>query len=263
MDSETLLTIYAAVWLGVLGAVLGSFLDCAAARYAAGGGWLPRGRSRCDACGHILGAADLIPVVSWLLRRGRCRYCGAKIPADCLWAELGGAALFAGLTVRFGLTAELAMWLLLGAALLALALVDGRTHEIPNGILLFAAAVRLAFLPLMDVPVLEQLAGMAVGALSVSAPLLVLSLVMDKALGRESLGGGDLKLLFVLGLYMRWPEMLLLLLLDCLLALVWALLPGRDRRREIAFGPFLAAAWALTVLFGDGLIQWYQSLFVF
>lgn len=248
MDSETLLTIYAAVWLGVLG----SFLDCAAARYAAGGGWLPRGRSRCDACGHILGAADLIPVVSWLLRRGRCRYCGAKIPADCLWAELAGAALFAGLTVRFGLT-----------ALLALALVDGRTHEIPNGILLFAAAVRLAFLPLLDVPVLEQLAGMAVGALSVSAPLLVLSLVMDKALGRESLGGGDLKLLFVLGLYMRWPEMLLLLLLGCLLAQVWALLPGRDRRREIAFGPFLAAAWALTVLFGDGLIQWYQSLFVF
>ena len=150
-----------------------------------------------------------------------------------------------------------------GGGAAGLALVDGRTHEIPNGILLFAAAVRLAFLPLMDVPVLEQLAGMAVGALSVSAPLLVLSLVMDKALGRESLGGGDLKLLFVLGLYMRWPEMLLLLLLGCLLALVWALLPGRDRRREIAFGPFLAAAWALTVLFGDGLIQWYQSLFVF
>ena len=91
MSPSTLLTLYIALWCGVLGAVLGSFLDCAAGRYAAGAGWLPRGRSQCAACGQVLRAPDLIPVVSFLLRRGRCRYCGAPIPADCLWAELAGA----------------------------------------------------------------------------------------------------------------------------------------------------------------------------
>lgn len=260
MSPSTLLTLYTALWAGVLGAVLGSFLDCAAARYAAGAGWLPRGRSRCDACGHVLAVTDLIPVVSFLARRGRCRWCGAKIPADCLWAEIAGAAAFAALAARFGPAPELVMWLLLAAALLAVSLTDAKVHEIPDGALLFAAAARAVFLLLLRQPLLPALREMALGALPVPAALLALSLVMDRALGRESLGGGDIKLLFVIGLYMTWAEMLLILLAGCLLALLWALRPGRDRAAPLAFGPFIAAAWLLTVLFGGGLIGWYMAL---
>ena len=87
-------TIYLCFWLAVFGAVLGSFLDCAASRWAAGAPPF-RGRSRCSSCGHALGAGDLIPVFSFLRRRGRCRYCGERIPADCLAAELAGAAALA------------------------------------------------------------------------------------------------------------------------------------------------------------------------
>ena len=75
------------------------------------------------------------------------------------------------------------------------------------------------------------------------------------------LGGGDIKLLFLLGLYMTWAEMLLILLAGCLLGLVWALAPGGGRgQREVAFGPFLSAAWLLTALFGQGIIGWYLGL---
>ena len=260
MSPSTLLTLYAALWCGVLGAVLGSFLDCAADRYAAGAGWLPRGRSRCAACGHVLAAFDLIPVVSFLLRRGKCRYCGAKIPADCLWAELAGAAVFAGLALRFGPSLELVLWLLLAGALLAAALVDTRTHEIPHGPLLFAGAARLVFLFLLREPLLPTLRDMALGALAVPGGLLVLSLVLDRVLGRDSLGGGDIKLLFVLGLYLSWAELLLVLLLGCVLGICWALRPGGDRTAPLAFGPCLALAAALTALFGQGIIGWYVGL---
>ena len=260
MSPDALLKLYTALWSGVLGAVVGSFLDCAAARYAAGAGWLPRGRSRCDACGHVLAAPDLIPVVSFLLRRGRCRYCGAKIPADCLWAELAGGLTFAGLAWKHGPTPELPMWLLLAAALLAAVLVDARCQEIPHGPLIFAGAVRLVFLFLLKEPLLPTLREMALGALAVPGALLLLSLLLDRALGRESLGGGDIKLLFVLGLYMTWAEMLFLLLCACVLGLAWALRPGADRSAPLAFGPFLAAAWALTALFGGGVIGWYVGL---
>ena len=114
MDAQQILQLYLALWLGVLGAVLGSFLDCAAGRYAAGAGWIPAGRSRCGHCGHVLGPADLVPVFSFLLRRGKCRHCGGPIPRECLAAEAAGAALFAALALKFGPCPELVMWLLLG-----------------------------------------------------------------------------------------------------------------------------------------------------
>ena len=91
---EQLLTAYLCFWLAVLGAVLGSFLDCAASRWAAGDPHPFRGRSRCGSCGHTLGARDLVPVFSFLLRRGRCRWCEEAIPARCLVSELAGAAAF-------------------------------------------------------------------------------------------------------------------------------------------------------------------------
>lgn len=256
MDDTVLLQFYLAFWLALLGAVMGSFLDCAALR-----GGIPRGRSHCDHCGHVLGAGDLVPVFSYLVRRGRCRYCGGAIPAQCLVSELAGAVLFAALGLKFGLDLELVMQLILGSILLLLTLIDWRTHTLPDCLLLAAAANRLLFLFLREQPLKETLISMAVGALSVSLPLLLLSLVMDHLLQKESMGGGDIKLLFVLGLYLNWLEMLLLLFVGCVLALVWALGPGKKRSdREIPFGPFLSAAWLIVILFGTSWSQWYLGL---
>ena len=91
-----------------------------------------RGRSRCAGCGRTLSPGELVPVFSYLFSRGRCRGCGGKIPAECLWAELAGAAAFVCLGVRFGLTLELAQWLVFGGLLLAVRAdgleVDGRAR---------------------------------------------------------------------------------------------------------------------------------------
>lgn len=257
MDADLLLQLYLALWLAVLGAVLGSFLCCAADR-----GGLPVGRSRCDACGHVLGAGDLIPILSYLVSRGRCRHCGASIPVRCLAAELVGAAGFAALGLKFGPGLGLVMQLILAGLLLLLSLVDWTAHVLPDKLLLAVIVNRLVFLFLLGEPLGEALPRMALGALGVSVPLLLLSLVMDWLLKKETMGGGDIKLLFVLGLYLSWLEMLLLLFLACVLALVWVALRARKTGSggEIPFGPFLAAAWLLVTLFGGPWIQWYQNL---
>ena len=113
MDAQQLFTGYLAFCMAVLGAAMGSVLACAADRHG-----LPTGRSRCDSCGHVLAPRDLVPLFSFLLSRGKCRYCGAPIPLSCLAAEGLGALAFGALTLRFGPSPQLGM--LLGAAALLL-----------------------------------------------------------------------------------------------------------------------------------------------
>ena len=256
---ERLLTAWLCFWLAVFGAVFGSFLDCAASRWAAGDPRPFAGRSRCASCGHTLGARDLVPVFSFLLLRGRCRFCGASIPAGCLWAELAGAAGFVCLGWRFGPCLELGQWLVLAVFLLALSLTDAAKRVIPDKLLFLLAANRAVWFLVLGHGARELLA--AVTACAVPAALLALVLGMEKLLGREVMGGGDLKLLFVLALYLTWAELLLALLAGCILGLLWAALTGGKKGTAMPFGPFLAAGAMLTICFGKPVLEWYFGLF--
>lgn len=258
LDSA-LIPLYA-VFLGILGAVLGSFFDCVAARHAAGESpW--KGRSKCDSCGRELGALELIPIFSYLFQRGRCRKCGAKIPADALWAEIAGAAGAVAITLRFGLSLETVQWLIFGALLLWLSLEDHHRRILPDGLLIAAAVVRLAFW-LIPPDRLARLPGLIGSALSVSLPLLILVLIMDKVMKRETMGGGDIKLFFVVGLYFTWPETVLTLLVSCLLGLLYAVLTRKKRTDPMPFGPWIALGTVVTAVFGGPLIDWYLSLLI-
>lgn len=255
LHAHPLLAGYLLFWLAVLGSAAGSFAACAASRWPQ----KPTGRSRCDSCGHPLAARDLVPVISYLAGRGRCRWCGQKIPPSCLWAELVLAAVFAGMGLRFGPGPELALWLAAAGVLLFLSLVDLRLQLIPNGALLLLCAIRAAFW-LIECQPLPALLGRVGPALLVPAGLLALTLIMDKALGRESMGGGDIKLLAALALYLGWMELLLALFAGCLMGLAAALLQKKGRA-PFAFGPFLAAGCLFTVWFGGPVLAWYTGLF--
>ena len=257
--NEPILTAYLCFWLAVSGAVAGSFLHCAASRWAAGDPHPFRGRSRCGSCGHTLGPRDLVPVFSFLLLRGRCRHCGARIPAGCLTAELAGAAAFLCLGLRFGWSLELGQWLVWAALLLALSLTDCFRRLIPDKLLLLLAANRAAWFLILGHGAREALE--AVIACAVPAALLALVLAMEKLMGREAMGGGDIKLLFALALYLSWAELLLTLLAGCLLGLAWAALTGGRKGTAVPFGPFLAAGALLTVCCGGPVLDWYFGLF--
>ena len=174
MNPHLLLTIYLCVWLAAAGAVLGSFLDCAVWRWARGEAMF-RGRSHCAGCGRTLSPGELVPVFSYLFSRGRCRGCGGKIPAECLWAELAGGLAFVCLGVRFGLTLELAQWLVFGGLLLAVRLdrlAYGRAALLTGaGVAVCAFFARGTFLPVLIA------SGLAAGLLDDA-----LQLVSDKRL---------------------------------------------------------------------------------
>ncbi len=242
-----------------LGASLGSFLACAAGRRGRGEDpW--RGRSHCEHCGRVLGARDLVPVVSWLVLRGRCRSCGAKIGAACLGMECLCGGVFLSIVWRFGLTARTAALLVLAAALCYLSLVDLQTMELPGAPMLLGAAAWAVGLLGERSPGARLVQGIA-GAALLGGGVLAVSLIADKVMGRETMGGGDIKLLALLGLYTGPAAGLMLVILACVIGLVLAFATGTGRGREFPFGPSIAlAAWP-TLLFSQQVLEWYLGLF--
>ncbi|MCR4771721.1 MAG: prepilin peptidase [Oscillospiraceae bacterium] len=243
-----------------LGAAAGSFLHCAAYRIARREPFA-KGRSRCPDCGHALGAIDLIPLVNRIILRGRCRYCGARIPPRYFLAELFFGLLTAAALLRFGPTVLcLRNWLFLGCLFL-LALVDAEISEIPDGALLAAALIWLAALPLLWNGAVDALLHLAAGV-AYGGGILLLSLVTDRLLKKESLGGGDVKLLAVIGLYLGFMPTLFALILACVLGLAQALATKKTGGKQFPFGPALSAAAAVMLFFGPPLAEWYLGLFL-
>ncbi|MEG1917183.1 MAG: prepilin peptidase [Oscillospiraceae bacterium] len=246
----------------LLGLVLGSFCNCMAWRLAHGES-VARGRSHCAVCGHTLGATELIPLLSYLLQRGRCRHCGKKISPRYPAVELLLAVALVLLVLRHDFTVTALRFGLFTCVLLVLALVDLDTGELPDSLLLAGIANFLLFLPWGEHPLTALLTGVLSG-LSVSLPLLLLSLLMDRLLKKDSMGGGDIKLFFVVGLYFDWKVNLLTLIFACLLGILFPFV-SRIRTGEgesaFPFGPAIAAAALVSMLVGQPLIAWYLSLF--
>lgn len=244
-------------WLAVCGAVAGSLIDCAVWRWVNGKPVF--GYSYCASCGAMLGVLDLVPVASYLRSRGRCRHCGKKIPAECFWAEVGGAAVFALAAAGLEpvLSLELPKWLAFAGMLLAMSLIDACKKLVPDNLLIAMMANWLLWTVLEGslIPALRS----ALASLAVPFALLAATLILEKILKRDVLGGGDIKLLVVFALYLSWAEMLLALLTACLLGLLWAAL--RSREKAIPFGPFLTAGCMLTVALGAPLVSRYMGVF--
>ena len=242
-----------------LGASLGSFLHCAAWRATRGQSVL-RGRSHCPQCGHTLGFIDLIPVLGWAIRGGKCRYCGTAIPARYPASEALLGFIFVFLILRFGLTPQTAEYMLLACILLALSIIDLDSMELPGVPMLAAALSWCAFLCTYPQPI-ERIKSGLVGGLVLGGGVLAIVLVMDKILGRETMGGGDIKLFALMGLYFGLGRGLLLVIISCFVGLAFAL-AAQKGNREFPFGPCIAAAALPTALFGTEIIQAYLNLFI-
>ncbi len=292
----------------VLGACLGSFVNCLAWRRVHGESVL-RGRSHCTSCGHDLGPLDLVPVVSWLALRGRCRHCGERVSARYVAVEAVMALVFAALLAVYGAGVPWLAYAALACILMAAALVDLDTFTIPNGFVLAAVAVWALlmaasaaglvawplgsvvaagsaepfgvgsmFVPLAGAGWLAAALDGLAGALVVGGGILVASIAFDAVTNRASLGGGDVKLLFAVGLFLGLAGSLLNLLVACVMGLALALVPGLSRpsdpsssdglagapesfrTKAIPFGPAIAAATAVTLLAGPAVLSWYTGL---
>ena len=240
----------------VLGLLFGSFLNCMAMRLVRGEDWV-KGRSRCRSCGHELGVPDLIPVFSYAFSRGKCRYCGEKIPLRYPLTEF----VFAGITVliyyRYGVSFGFIRSFVFACSLFVLTLTDIEERLIPNGCVIVPAVSWFVTEPFLFAGWKDM--WMHVGsAVFFAVAILCLSLVMDAILKKDSLGGGDVKLIGLLALYLGIAGTMFMLFFASVLALIWAFATRRLKRGQIiAFGPFLSAAGLAMSLYGDRLVNWY------
>lgn len=252
------ITIYSCCIAALLGACMGSFLNCAAWRIVHGESVL-HGRSHCDVCGHVLAPRDLVPVFSYVFSHGRCRYCGAKLSPRHAVGEAVAALVFVSLLLRYDISLRTLEAWAVACLLLACAFADLEGYIIPDrfiavGVVLFI--VTLFFVPDPGKRALDGL----IGGVAVGGGVLLLALLMEKLLRRDAMGGGDIKLLFLTGLFLGWQKNLLCLLLACVVGILWGLIRAKRGQQGLPWGPGIALAAWCAALFGQNLIDWYLSL---
>jgi prepilin signal peptidase PulO-like enzyme (type II secretory pathway) len=292
------------IFLFAFGTIIGSFLNVATLRYQPEGRLFDvrdiSGRSRCPSCRTTLRWFDLIPLISFLLLRGRCRSCHARLSPQYPLVEAAGGAIAAGIPFLmnsfYGVSAErffslevglwyyglIALWVAITFAWLTVTVIDARHAIIPNGLnlgigilgagvtalLVFGGASLppfhssfLAQYQLVFSPFSDTLANHILGSVVAGCLFWALSLFSR---GR-AMGLGDVKLAFASGLALGWPDVGLAIALSFLAGGFWGtfLLISKRRRfgDHVPFGPFLVLGSVLTVCIGLDVVQWYFSLF--
>lgn len=236
------------------GIVIGSFLNVVILRVPKGENIVTK-RSHCTQCSHVLHWYDLFPLFSYLFLKGRCRYCGAKISLQYPIIEAANGVLWVITFLIGGFTLDSVLNCFVVSALLAISVIDERTHEIPPGLNIFIAVCGVAKVILHYTDWLEFL----LGAVSVSLLLLIIY-VCSKG---RAIGGGDVKLMAAAGLFLGLKLTLTAFLLGCLYGSVIhiARMKISKKDHELAMGPYLSAGIVSAMWFGSYIVNWYLSFF--
>lgn len=211
--------------------------------------------SHCTSCGKRLRPIELIPLFSYLFLRGRCSACKSRISAQYPLIEAANGVLWMVLFWRFGLTSDFFLACLLCAALIVLSVIDARTREIPPGTTVFILVLGVGRV-LLHLPDWQLF---VIGFFAVSVPLYLVLI----ATGGRGIGGGDIKLMAVCGLFLGWKLIVLALFLGCVLGSVihLSLMAAKKAGRTLALGPYLSAGVFLSLMWGDAVLNWYFGLF--
>lgn len=250
------MTTYFIIVFFIFGTVFGSFFNVVGLR-------VPKGilfrsdRSYCPTCNEQLRAFELIPIVSYIFQKGKCRHCKSHISFIYPFIELSTGLLFAYAFIHFGFTLELITAILFISMLMILFVTDISYMLIPNKILLFFSPFLLVMRIISPLePWYDMLIGASVGFVVLSAIILV---------SKGGMGGGDMKLFVVLGIVLGWKATLFTLFLAALLGTVIGgvimLIQKADRKQPIPFGPYIITAALLSYFHGEQIISMYLSLF--
>ncbi|MCP3025534.1 A24 family peptidase [Halobacillus sp. A5] len=250
------MTILLTIYLFLAGLVLGSFFNVVGLR-------LPRGelftrkRSYCPCCHHTLSWYELIPVLSYMYQKARCRHCRHKISPLYPAMEIFSGTAFAYSCWMFGFNPSLILALLLISMFHIIVVTDLRYMMIPDKVLLFFTVLFIVYrIAAPTDPWWDSAAGALVGLLGTLVIIIV---------SRGGMGGGDMKLFAVLGLALGTSSLLLTFFFASLLGTVGSivLLLSKiiSREKPIPFGPYIAAGGLITIFHGEFLINWYISSF--
>lgn len=247
---------FVVAFAGVLGAMVGSFLNVCILRWGAEPKQsVVRPRSRCPRCGKGLAWYDNIPIVSWLWLRARCRGCGLPISAQYPLIELATALLWAYMAWRYGLTLETLRGAIFGTILLGIAMTDARAYIIPDEFTWGGLVIGLLF------SLAGGLAGLGYALLGAGVGFGILWLVGTAGtwiFKEDAMGGGDVKMMAMVGAFVGWQGVLLTIFLGALIgSLIFVPLMLIGQKKLVPFGIFLAIGAAATYELGPAIIGWY------
>ncbi len=249
----------------VFGTIIGSFLNVCIFRIPKGESVVWPG-SHCLACGHPIAWYDNVPVVSFFALKGRCRHCRTKISWRYVFVEIFTALIFVLFYRQFGLSIKGLVYFLLSLALIVESAIDLQHEIIPDVItlpgILIGLLVSALFPALQDetmwtAGLFKSFIGVLVGGGFLYASAVAAEFVLKK----EAMGGGDVKLLGMLGAFLGWRGCLWTIFVSSLIGSVIGIyLRLKNGQRQIPFGPYLAAAAVLYVFFGEKVMAWYWHI---
>ncbi len=218
-------------------------------------------RSKCPHCHQFIKPWHNIPVFSFLMLRGKCHYCGNSIKINYLLVELITPVVWMLLFWRFGnsfnwVFAKYIMFFSIGIIIF---FIDLYNQIIPDrlSLPLFVTGLALSLIPQTDITILQALAGAAIGF----SFFYLLALAVSHSLKKEALGGGDIKFIAAVGAFLGIYGVLFTIFISAAIALMVVLISGRDRSKEIPFGPFLIIGALIHTLAGDWMTGTYLRLF--
>ena len=242
----------------VLGLVVGSFLNVCTFRWPSEESVVSP-PSHCPGCGTPISWYDNIPVLSFLILRAKCRFCGAPISPQYPIVELASGLIWAGCFLQYGLTVESARGAVFLTILLGIAITDARFYIIPDEFSLGGGVLGLALAPFAGgLTILEAALGAGVGF----GVLWLVAKIGTRLFKKEAMGGGDLKMMGMVGAFLGFPGVFLTLFLGALLGSVVFGPISWKTGKLVPFGIFLAAGAAVAYGWGDHLIEWYYQNFL-
>ncbi len=246
------------VYAGLLGAAIGSFINVLVARLPVGESPV-RPRYSCPACGAMIAWYDNIPIVSWLVLRGRCRRCGSRISIEYPLVEAGTALIWVGVAWLYGPSWTGLQGAVLLSIVLAIALIDARHYLIPDPLSLGGLVAGLALAPLPGPP---SVLASILGAVAGFGVLFVVGVAGEWAFKKPAMGGGDMKMMAMIGAFLGPAGAMLTIFLGALVGTIVFAPVALRTDREVPFGVFLALGAAATFLLGDALTDWYAAMFL-
>ncbi|WP_338630910.1 prepilin peptidase [Clostridium baratii] len=242
----------------IFGAIIGSFLNVCIYRIIKEES-IAYPPSHCGSCGENLKARDLIPIISYIFLKGRCRYCKEKVSIQYPIVEAITGILFLVIYFKFGFSLELIKYMFFTSILIVIGIIDFKTQDVYTSTIVTGLIGGLIFL------VITYLVGNEIHIINTVLAMIIPALILFILYYFGAMGFGDVEIVFFIGLFLNLKLSLLNLFLSIVLggivALIMMIYKKTEKGAMMAFGPYISIAAYITIIFGDELIKWYIGTF--
>lgn len=247
--------IFLYVYMFVIGSCVASFINVVIYRVPLGIN-IAKGRSFCPKCHKTLKPYDMIPVFSWFILGGKCRFCKEPISKRYPIIEFVGGVLGVLCFYHYGIDGMTLISFSLSMVLLAIAMIDIDTMTIPNSLVICCVVIAILSIMFHNISMVDRVIGFFI----ISVPMYVMNLIIP-----DCFGGGDIKLIAVCGLLLGWVDLLVGMFIAVVIAGVYAgylmITHKVDKKGHIAFGPYICFGVFVALLYGQNILNFYLGLF--